>query len=61
VNQLNADAMETFKECLMGVIIVPLVIPWGYVLRNYVLKRGDRWGYGTRRSSSKSALLSLPM
>lgn len=39
-NQLSADAMETFKECLMGVIIVPLVVPWGYVVRNYVFGGG---------------------
>jgi hypothetical protein len=43
-NQLDAETMETVKACLMGVVICPLVIPWGYVLRNYVLKRGDRWG-----------------
>jgi hypothetical protein len=43
-NQLDPEAMETFKAVLMGVVICPLVIPWGFVLRNYVLKRGERWG-----------------
>ena len=26
-----------------GVILVPLVIPWGYVWRNYVRRPGARW------------------
>jgi len=43
-NQLDAETMETFKACVMGVVLCPLVIPWGYVLRNYVMKPGDRWG-----------------
>ena len=25
------------------VILMPLVIPWGYVWRNYVKRPGDRW------------------
>jgi hypothetical protein len=27
-----------------GVILMPLVIPWGYVWRHYVKARSDRWG-----------------
>jgi hypothetical protein len=27
----------------MGLVIFPLVIPWGYVLRHYLLTPGDRW------------------
>jgi hypothetical protein len=29
--------------CLAAMIIVPLLIPWPYVLANYVIKPGDRW------------------
>lgn len=43
-NQLDADTLETVKACLMGIVLCPLVIPWGYVLRTYVKKPGDRWG-----------------
>jgi len=42
-NQIDAETMETVKNCLM-VIIVPFVIPWGYVWQNYFRKPGDRWG-----------------
>ena len=37
----------TFKEDSfnigMGVILMPLVIPWGYVYRHYVKQSGARW------------------
>lgn len=42
-NQLDADTMETVKACLMGIVLFPIVIPWPYVLANYVRKPGDRW------------------
>jgi hypothetical protein len=42
-HQIDADIWETVKACLMGIILLPLVIPWRYVLANYVKKSGDRW------------------
>lgn len=42
-NQLDANTGETMKACLMGVVLCPLVIPWGYVFANYFRKPGDRW------------------
>ena len=41
--QLDAATRQTAIECLMGVVICPLVIPWGYVWTNYVKNPGDRW------------------
>jgi len=40
--QMDADNLETVQNCLVGAIFL-VVIPWRYVLANYVLKRGDRW------------------
>ena len=34
---------EDLKATLMGVILMPLVIPWGYVWHRYVKQPGDRW------------------
>jgi hypothetical protein len=34
---------EDFKAILAGVILMPLVIPWGYVYHHYVKASGDRW------------------
>ncbi|MBL8012901.1 MAG: hypothetical protein JNN05_03550 [Candidatus Omnitrophica bacterium] len=41
-DQLSAETAASAKDCLMGVII-PFVIPWRYVIANYVKRPGDRW------------------
>jgi hypothetical protein len=43
-NQLDPDTRETMTNCLMGLVLCPLVIPWRYVFTNYLMKAGDRWG-----------------
>jgi hypothetical protein len=43
-HQLDPDTQETFNACLMGVVLVPMVMPWRYVYANFVKARGDRWG-----------------
>jgi hypothetical protein len=35
---------ETLVNCLLGVVLVPIVTPWGYVLKHYLKASGDRWG-----------------
>jgi hypothetical protein len=34
---------EDFKAIAAGVILMPILIPWGYVYRHYIGARGDRW------------------
>ena len=34
---------EDFFNIAFGVILMPLVIPWGYVWRHYVKRPGARW------------------
>ena len=34
---------ETFFEIAIGVVLVPLVVPWGYVWRHYVKAPSERW------------------
>jgi hypothetical protein len=41
-HEITAAVAEDIKAVAMVVILVPL-IPWGYVFRNYVVKRGERW------------------
>lgn len=36
---------EDFFNIALGVILMPLVIPWGYVWRHYVKQPGARWGH----------------
>jgi hypothetical protein len=42
-HQITDAVAEDIKAIAMVVIFIPL-IPWGYVIRNYVMKRGERWG-----------------
>ena len=41
-HQITAAMAEDIKAVAMAVIFIPL-IPWRYVLAQYVVKRGDRW------------------
>ena len=41
---------ETLVNCLLGIVLVPIVVPWGYVLKHYLKAPGDRWG--TRATAS---------
>jgi hypothetical protein len=41
---LDPNTTETLTACLMGVALVPLVMPWGYALKHYLRAPGDRWG-----------------
>ena len=50
-NQLDARTAETVRDCLFGAILIPL-IPWRYVISQYVTKSGDRW---TRTAEMPSA------
>jgi len=38
----TAQFTEDFQAIAMGMILIP-IIPWGYVFRNYLKKRGERW------------------
>ena len=42
--ELDPNTTETLTACLMGVVLVPLVMPWGYVLKHYLKAPGARWG-----------------
>ena len=40
---LDAYGIETFFACLMGAVLVPLVVPWGYVRVHYLRAAGTPW------------------
>ncbi len=42
-NELDPSTRQTLVACLMGIVPVPLVIPWRYVLNQYVKAPGDPW------------------
>jgi hypothetical protein len=39
---LDPGTQETMKACLMGIVLFPLVIPWRYVVANYLKMPGDQ-------------------
>ncbi|HEX8108155.1 MAG TPA: hypothetical protein VF516_10535 [Kofleriaceae bacterium] len=40
---MAADAAAGGFQAILMVVVVPVVIPWGYVFRNYVKRPSDRW------------------
>lgn len=34
---------DDFPAIVFGVLLMPLVLPWSYIWRNYVKAAGDRW------------------
>lgn len=49
---LDEYALETFFACMMGVVLVPVVMPWRYLFYHYVRASGDPW----RQQSKKQAV-----
>ena len=43
VGQTPPTFTEDFQNIAMGVILLPLVIPWGYVYRRYIQQPAARW------------------
>ena len=49
---LDAYASENLFACMMGVVLVPLVLPWGYVYAHYFKAPSEPWrkaGIATQR------------
>jgi hypothetical protein len=41
--EMPATFAEDFQNIALGVILMPIVIPWGYVYRHYVRQPAARW------------------
>ena len=42
-HSLTGDVGDNGISIVAGVVVVPLVLPWGYIWNSYVLAPGDRW------------------
>lgn len=40
---LDEYASQTLFACLMGVVLVPIVMPWGYVFKHYIRAQAEPW------------------
>ena len=48
---LDKYASQTLFACLIGVVLVPIVMPWGYVFTHYVQAQAEPWiNAGTPRT-----------
>lgn len=45
---MDAGELQTWRDCLIGVVLVLVVIPWGYVWTYYVRRRADPWRRASR-------------
>ena len=41
--QLAPDAQEVLINNLVGIVLIPLVMPWSYVFHHYLKAPGDPW------------------
>lgn len=41
--ELNTYGAATLLDCSFGLVLLPLVLPWSYMWRHYVLARGTTW------------------
>lgn len=53
--RLEGAFSETWSANVMGIVILAVAIPWGYVFRHYVRARGDRWTSGRQAGASAVA------
>lgn len=44
---LDEYASQTLFACLIGVVLVPIVMPWAYVFKHYVRAPGEPWSKST--------------
>jgi hypothetical protein len=42
-HSMDADIAENVFAIGLGVVLCPLMIPWGYLYENYFKRPGDRW------------------
>ena len=40
---LTAGAMENLFACAVGIVLVPLVLPWRHVMNHYLTHPGEPW------------------
>lgn len=53
---LDKYASGTLLAVLMGVVLVPVVVPWGYVINQYVRAPGERWRNQPRGQTTRGAI-----
>jgi hypothetical protein len=42
-HRVDADTADNFFSIFLGVVLVPMLLPWGYIWKNYITAPGNRW------------------
>jgi hypothetical protein len=58
-HQMDAARQETLVACLMGIVLVPIAMPWGHVVDRYIRARGEPWSM-SRPESPPQATTIIP-
>jgi hypothetical protein len=53
--QVTPDSEQTLISAVVGIVLVPLAIPWGYIFKQYVKASGNEWGKPLRFFASTDA------
>lgn len=51
--RLDAGTSDTLFSCIFGVVLVPLVLPWPYIIAKYVKAPADPWRSRARASTER--------
>ena len=52
--ELDTYASETLLACLMGIVLVPIVLPWRHVFGQYASAAGEPWHVPEDSAASKN-------
>ncbi|HEX8212719.1 MAG TPA: hypothetical protein VF584_21265 [Longimicrobium sp.] len=50
--RLDAGTSDTLFSCVLGLVLVPLVLPWPYIFAKYLKAPGDPWRRRTEPRTS---------
>jgi len=42
--KLDTEHASSMNDCIFGIVVVLIAMPWGYVFNRYLKQPGDRWG-----------------
>jgi hypothetical protein len=54
-NTLDAESMQTVRECIPALVILPLVVPWKYALQKFVREPGGARSLAIEAASSAAS------
>jgi hypothetical protein len=50
---LTAGTQETWRDCVVSIVLFLVVIPWPYVWANYVVRPSDQWKKVTATTTAR--------